>query len=25
VIASEVSMDTHADKALEVLRQRQSA
>src|SRR6476659_6532463 len=24
-IASEVSMDTHADKALEVLRQRQSA
>ena len=25
VIASEISMDTHADKALEVLRQRQSA
>jgi peroxiredoxin Q/BCP len=25
VIASEFSMDTHADKALEVLRQRQSA
>ena len=25
VIASELSMDTHADKALEVLRQRQSA
>ena len=25
VIASEVNMDTHADKALEVLRQRQSA
>jgi peroxiredoxin Q/BCP len=25
VIASEVSMDTHADKALEVLRERQSA
>jgi peroxiredoxin Q/BCP len=25
VIASEVSMETHADKALEVLRQRQSA
>lgn len=25
VIASEVSMNTHADKALEVLRQRQSA
>lgn len=25
VIASEVSMDSHADKALEVLRQRQSA
>ena len=25
VIASEVSMDTHADKALETLRQRQSA
>ena len=25
VIASEVSMDTHADKALEMLRQRQSA
>ena len=24
-IASEISMDTHADKALEVLRQRQSA
>lgn len=25
VIASEISMDSHADKALEVLRQRQSA
>jgi len=25
VIASEFSMDTHADKALETLRQRQSA
>ena len=25
VISSEFSMDTHADKALEVLRQRQSA
>ncbi|OBK71604.1 peroxiredoxin [Mycobacterium sp. 1274761.0] len=25
VIASEISMETHADKALEVLRQRQSA
>jgi thioredoxin-dependent peroxiredoxin len=25
VIASEISMDTHADKALEVLRRRQSA
>jgi thioredoxin-dependent peroxiredoxin len=25
VIASEISMDTHADKALDVLRQRQSA
>jgi peroxiredoxin Q/BCP len=25
VISSEVNMDTHADKALEVLRQRQSA
>ena len=25
VIASEISMDTHADKALEVLKQRQSA
>ena len=25
VIASEIGFDTHADKALEVLRQRQSA